>query len=172
LTGAWRNLGHRSAIRRLRSKTRGWRRRAAGGGAGYGGERRREGENGAGVHQTMRGLHWNDDERLANPLMTLPGGDGEGRRRAASNSGGGAPTMTRERRDARNRALKPPACSSPSHGSIGGFPTADERRTGGDGGAQARRPARVRALAAALVQLGFWAAEAEFWASRRRGSAP
>jgi hypothetical protein len=43
------------------------------------------------VLRLTRGLHRDDDECLANPLATLPGGDGEGRRRAASNRGGGAP---------------------------------------------------------------------------------
>jgi hypothetical protein len=135
------------------------------------GERRREGENGARVHQSRRGQHWDAQRRTTGTTVTSRGGEGDATRRSTRQRGGGAPAMTRERRDARNRALKPPACSSPSHGSIGGFPTADERRTGGDGGGQVRRPARVRA-AAALVQLGFWAAEAEFRAPRRCGSAP
>jgi hypothetical protein len=42
------------------------------------GERRRSGGLGAGVHHSARGLHRDDDERLANSLVTFPGGDGEG----------------------------------------------------------------------------------------------
>jgi hypothetical protein len=55
--------------------------RAAGAAHGrrrHDGERRRSGEKGAGVHQSMRGLHRDNDECLANPLVTFLGSDGEG----------------------------------------------------------------------------------------------
>jgi hypothetical protein len=80
------------------------------------GERRRSGGKGAGVHQSMRGLHRDDDERLANPLVTLSCGDGEGRRRAASNRGSRAPATTARRRSARATKRAAPGGPLPNGG--------------------------------------------------------
>jgi hypothetical protein len=83
----------------------------------------------------LRGWHRDDGERLANTEVTFLGGDGEGRRRAASYRGGGAPMKPRKRWDARKRALKQLACSSPSRGLTGRLPNGgqatDERRRDG-----------------------------------------
>jgi hypothetical protein len=52
-----------------------------GGKAGAAAQRRRVAAqplNGAGAHLLLRILHQNDGKRLANPLATFPGGDGEG----------------------------------------------------------------------------------------------
>jgi hypothetical protein len=67
------------------------RRRAADGEAKRGGARRRAAARcgyGVRIPQTARDLHRDDREHKANPLATLPGGDGDGRRRTASRGGG------------------------------------------------------------------------------------
>jgi hypothetical protein len=127
---AWGERGRWMAIGRPRCSA-----------SGCGGERRRtagaaaRSGPGARVLRLTRGLHRDDDECLANPLATLPGGDGEGRRRAASNRGGGAPARRPWRGGARGRLQAVPAASLPRGGSTeqlrGERTTAAARARGG-----------------------------------------
>jgi hypothetical protein len=131
----------------------GWRRRGVR--RRYGSERRRCGGLGAGVHHSTRGLHRNDQRRMANTTATSRSGeDGAGRRTAEKRSGG-APVRTTRRHDAWGRLQAVQAAPLPSGG---GTETAARRR----------ETAEARFDCGGADELGFVATEAKlgFWSSR------
>jgi hypothetical protein len=87
------------------------------------------------VLQLTRGLHRDDDERLANTTANYWGRDGEARRRTASRGGGETPASRPGRGGARGRLQAVPAASLPRSGSpgphIGMRTTAEARARGG-----------------------------------------
>jgi hypothetical protein len=99
---------------------------------------------GAGMLQTTREKYQNVQERTANTTANC--GGGEARRRTASRGGGETPAKACRRRGARTSKQTAPAGFLPHGGSVGKIP---KGRRVTDDGFQARRPARVRALAAA-----------------------
>jgi hypothetical protein len=119
------------------------RRRTA---AAQDGERRRDRGKGAGVHRWLRKIHQDDEHARANSTGASRSGNGEGRRRTARRGGGQAPAK------ANPAARSTRAPTNHTRRFLTGrrsWTAASRRRGNSDGGARARRPARVSALAAA-----------------------
>jgi hypothetical protein len=93
-----------------------------------GGERRRDGETGAGVHRLLRGFHQDDGVRPVDSTAGFRGGDDGARRLTVSGGGGASPASRSRRVKARERLQVTSAAPLPSDG--GGGSSGQRRRLG------------------------------------------